>query len=229
MPISPLTLGPDCTTHAVLIGGGLLGGAIIGWALPFVAEWMVSLPWAPWQGPAKLVTAWQTGWTGYLLIAIGILAGGVFGLYALSDLVSVTIDRQSLTIGKQSARLVLPREDISGIFFDEKDLVLTGKGGAEVHRTRAETERRQLGEALLAYGWPYLDHDPFATRVTPWVPHAARLPADVNSMLEARSRALSQKKQDEAQGLARELGAAGYVVRDRNGQQHVTHLNPADT
>ncbi|MDA2805236.1 YqeB family protein [Nocardiopsis suaedae] len=224
--------------------GGAAGGAAVvahpAWirlVLPFLglgagllvkgaAQWVISLPWAPFQGPLELLESLpEPGAT----IGAGVL-GAVGGLVLV-----FLIDHDALTVEVRTDRVGLARrgrthgharQDVEGVFMDGrgltgKRLVLLGGDGGELERLPCDLKEARVAEAFRVNGWPWLEADPYAGEFRRWVDGLPELPPAANALLRARREALEKDAEgDDADELRRELAGLGVVVRDEKERQY---------
>ena len=115
-----------------------LVGAGLGWALTAVLDWLLSLPWIPLRGPLSLLDSVPDQITLPVLIGLGLVAGVVFGLYALHEELSITVNDHWVRLQRGDADLRLDRSAIADVFLDGKDLVLLGHDSNELAREKTD-------------------------------------------------------------------------------------------
>ena len=85
-----------------------LVGAGLGWALPVLLDWLLGLPWIPFGGLMSLIDSVPDEIALPVLIGLGLVAGVIFGLYALHEEQPVEKhigNGRPVEGGKQSCRL----------------------------------------------------------------------------------------------------------------------------
>ena len=154
----PVVVGPTSLDRLLLWCGSPALGALIAYGLLRLAGWMTGLPWAPFQGPARLVDE-LLGERGALGVAIcaglGVVAGAVFAAHAVGEIAVVTVDGDRLDIVLGDARTELARQHVTDVFVDRKDLVVLGvrpRAGSP-DRTAADDGPAAAGP-VPAYGAP---------------------------------------------------------------------------
>ena len=198
-----------------------LVGAGLGWALTALLDWLLSLPWMPLRGPLSLIDSVPDQIALPVLIGLGLIAGVVFGLYALHEELSITIDGQRIRLQQGNADRRLDRTAIADAFLDGKDLVLLGHDSNELAREKTDRPAARLAEAFARHGYPWrAEGDPRAGQFRLWTENAQGLPAGARPMLSMRARALKEKKAADAADLRAELINLGVVVRDEGGKQY---------
>ncbi|MEV0218509.1 hypothetical protein [Streptomyces sp. NPDC050704] len=197
------------------------GGAVAGWLVTLLADWLVTLEWAPLKGPAKLLTSIPEPGQTIGAIGVGALAGLLLGFIALHESLTVRVsdDRLVLTIRDEDQEF--RRDEIALACRDGKQLVLLAPDAMEIARERCDLPWRRLAEAFAGHGYRWADEDPHRDEFRRWVPGTPGLPKGANALLRARAETL--KKEDDASD-ARELRAEllrlGVVVRDEGGRQY---------
>jgi hypothetical protein len=195
-------------------------GAALGWGLVALLDWLLGLPWIPLRGPLTLVDSIPDAIALPVLVGLGVVAGVLFGLYALQDEPFVTVGDEDVRLRRGSADRRLPRSAVHAVFLDRKDLVLLGDDGNELDREKIDRPADRLAEAFTRHGYPWRDADPRAGDYRLWTATAQGLPSGAGALLSIRARALKDNKSADAQHLRAELINLGVVVRDEGGQQY---------
>ncbi|MFF0595312.1 YqeB family protein [Streptomyces antibioticus] len=196
-------------------------GVGVGLLVPFLADWLVSLPWAPLKGPAELVDSVpepaRTLGTG----VVGAVVGLFFGFGALHESLTVTVDDARVGLAVRGEKREFAREEIALAARDGKQLVLLSRTGAELARENCGLPWARLARAFTEHGYRWVDEDPHREQFRRWVPGAAGLPEGANALLHARARALKAKDDaSDARELRTELGRLGVIVRDEKDRQY---------
>jgi hypothetical protein len=200
-----------------------LVGAGAGWLLKSVASWVASLPWAPLQGPFKLVASFGEPQATIGAVVTGAVAGLVLAFIAEQESLTVAVspDQVSMKRGESSRRI--ERTSVNAVFLDGKQLVLLGRSGEELAREASDLDADRLQAAFLARGYPWrADGDPYKHEYRLWVEGMPDLPAGADALLKARARALGKGDdgKDDAAELRAELARLGIVVREENKRQY---------
>jgi hypothetical protein len=193
-------------------------GALLGWGLSAVAAWYAGLPWAPMQGPVKLVASIPQPWGLVVALAIGVAAGLAFAYFWAREMVTLTVASGRVRIESGEFQRVVDRPVAA--FRDGKKLVLLGADGDERARETVELSFDRVRAAFEERGYKWLDADPYADDYKIWVPDEPALPVGANALLKAREKALSKKENAESAELRRELGKLGIVVREEKNRQY---------
>lgn len=196
-------------------------GAVIGWLVTLLADWLVTLPWAPLQGPAELLTSVPEPGLSIGAVVVGALAGLLVGFIAVHESLSVSISDSQVVLTIRDTSQVFQRNEIALAFRDGKQLVLLDPNSLEVAREESGLPWRRLADAFAEHGYSWADEDPHREEFRRWVPGTPGLPEGADAILKARARALDRKDDPEdARELRRELTKLGVVVRDDNGRQY---------
>lgn len=215
-------VGPAAWERALFWVGVPLLGAGAGWLLKVVAGWAASLPWAPFQGPLRLIGSIPATPFTIGAVAVGALAGVVLALIAEEYYVKVTVDDDGVTVVCRGVRREVPRRSIAAVFRDAKQLVLLDHDGGEPIRQGGDLPaERRLADAFLAHGYPWLaDGDPHRDDFQRWVDGHPDLSVAAHAFLKARLTALEKDDAADVEELRRELAKLGIVVREEKKRQY---------
>ncbi|RNL87657.1 hypothetical protein EFW17_00505 [Halostreptopolyspora alba] len=207
--------------RALIWGGFPLVGAVLGWLLPIVADWAVSLPWFPFQGPLELAAGLPAPAATVGGLILGVATGVVLALVSESEYTTVTVDDNKVTLRNDTATRTVERADVTAVFRDGAALVLLGPDTGELARQGGDMPAQErLRAAFRRHGYPWRDDgDPHAEHYQRWVEDLPDLSASAHALLKARARALEREDRSDAEQLRSELAGLGVVLRDREGKQ----------
>ncbi|MFC9682776.1 hypothetical protein [Streptomyces sp. NPDC056948] len=196
-------------------------GAVAGALLPLLARGLLTLPWAPLEGPAELLTSVPEPALTLGTVAVGALAGLLLGFTAVHESLSVSISDTHVTLTIRDSAQSFAREEIAALFRDGKQLVILAPDGLEPAREHCGLSWPRLTAALSAHGYPWAEQDPHRADYRRWVPGTPGLPEGADALLRARARALKDSDDaDDARELRGELLRLGVVVRDEEKRQY---------
>ncbi|MFF6876720.1 hypothetical protein ACFY9S_15550 [Streptomyces sp. NPDC012474] len=196
-------------------------GAVGGVLLPLIARWLLTLPWAPLEGPAELLTSVPEPALTLGTITVGVLGGLLLGFTAAHESLSVRVRDTHVTLAVRDGSPEFTREEISVFFRDGKQLVLLGPDGMELAREHCGLPWQRLADALAEHGYTWAEEDPYRAEFRRWVPGTPGLPEGADALLRARAQA--RKHEDDAKDareLRGELLRLGVVVRDEEKRQY---------
>ncbi|MER7714587.1 hypothetical protein ABTX83_29215 [Streptomyces werraensis] len=164
-------------------------GAVLGALVPLLAQWLVTLRWAPFKGPAELLTSVPEPWLTLGATGVGALLGLVVGFLAVHESLAVRIGDAGIVLTVQDVSRLFRREDVASAHRDGKQLVLLAPDGAELARESSSLSLSRLAEALTAHGHRWELEDPHREVWRRWVPGTPDLPEGADSVLRpARAR-----------------------------------------
>ncbi|MFD8121506.1 hypothetical protein ACFV3T_10445 [Streptomyces albidoflavus] len=214
-------LGPSAGEQIFVSLVFLVGGAGLGWLLELLASWLVTLPWAPMQGPAELITSIPQPGLTIGLVVVGALVGLVAGFAVQQDELKLSISGEAVRLTRKENEQYVPGSGIAAAFLDDKQLVLLGRKDEELAREKCDLGGDKLSAAFSAHGYTWIEQDPHRAEFRPWVSGTPGLPEGANALFTARQHALKKSKTgDEQRELREELAKLGLVVRDDKGRQY---------
>ncbi|MFJ9413355.1 hypothetical protein ACIRPT_04220 [Streptomyces sp. NPDC101227] len=215
----PTVLGRSAWGTACVYVVFVLVGTGVGQLAGLLADWLVTLPWAPLQGPARLLASIPGPWW---LPAAGAVAGLVLGLVAQHEELVVRLTDERVVLRRKGRDREFPHEAIATVCRDGKQLVLLGHDGGELTREECDLDAGRAADAFTGHGYTWADADPHQGEFRRWVPDAPELPEAANAFLKARQGALEKKgpSDDDVRELRDELARLGVVVRDEKRRQY---------
>jgi len=219
-PAGPSVLGLSLPDRILVIVGAPAIGLALGYFLPRIAKWVVTLPWAPLQGPLKLVASLQGGWVGIAFPAAGLVLGIVLAWFVIAESLTVTLTAAEIRLAKGDRSRVVARAAVDAVFLDDDKLVVLDRASRQLVREKFEGTGDAAAQAFRSHGYPWVEEDPYAELFRRWVPGTPDLPPAVNAVLSAREVVLKKKAADEIAELRDEVQKLGFVVRDKGVRQY---------
>ncbi|WP_449374923.1 YqeB family protein, partial [Bacillus licheniformis] len=116
-------------------------GAVLGWFLPVIADWVLTIPIVPFKGPLEFITSLNNFWVSIIAAVIGIVAGLFFSQYIFTEILQVFISDQNVKLLFKEKEVVIEKKDISAVYLENKDLVVLDHKGTELYREQLESKR----------------------------------------------------------------------------------------
>ncbi|WP_411136771.1 hypothetical protein [Streptomyces sp. C10] len=199
----------------------VLLGAGAGWLVKVLAQWLVTLPWAPMQGSTKLLTSVPEPWLTVGVVCAGAALGLIVGLIAQYEELSVAVSNERITLTRKAKDREFARDRVVQVFLDGKQLVLLDADKGELARETCELNAQRVADAFRTHGYSWADEDPYKDDFRRWVSDMPGLPQGANALLKARAQLLDKKSSTEdLRELREELARVGVVVRDEKRQQY---------
>lgn len=216
----PSIIGPPSWFQpAVLVVLPLLG-LFLGLGILAIADWVAGLAWAPFQGPFQLVAEAPRPAATIVVLALGAVAGLVFGLVVLGDSLVIEVTEEAVVLRRGDTVTRVERTELGSVHLDAKELVFLDETGLEVARVASDLPVDRVRSSLVEARHPWRDSDPFADDFRRWVEDTPDLTGAANAVLAARARALGKGEAKDAADLRRELIKLGLVLRDRDDRQY---------
>lgn len=218
---SKTVVGFSTATGIFLYGGFGLAGLVLGYFLPSITGFALSLPWVPFEGPMKLINAMNGSWVEFALALLGLVVGLVVASISIKETLVTTITDKEVQFDKDGHLQSIARQDIYTIFLDGKELVILGDSGYELARELIDEAPAVVMEGFEQHSYPWnLDGDPYKDVYRRWVPEDPGISPSANALLKVREKALEEKNKEEINDLRSELAKLGYVVRDEKEHQY---------
>ncbi|MCF7616682.1 hypothetical protein P9D51_18565 [Bacillus sonorensis] len=196
-------------------------GAVLGWFLPVIADWMLMIPIVPFKGPLEFVASFNSYWVSIIAAIIGIIAGLFFSQYIFNEILKVLISDQNVRLLMKEKEEMIEKKEISTVYLENKDLVILGVNGNELYREQIEAKKPLVEKAFKHHGYQWAEEDPFKNKYQRWVADHPHFPSHINALLSARERALQENQQEEAKILRKDLSKLGVVIQDNDKRQYV--------
>jgi hypothetical protein len=111
----PTDLGYGRVGQAIFLVVPAVTGAALGWGLVALLNWLLGLPWIP-RVPLSLLDSIPDAVALPVLIGLGVVAGGLFGLDALHDELFLTVGDDEVRLERGDADRRLPRTAVHAVF-----------------------------------------------------------------------------------------------------------------
>ncbi|POX39405.1 hypothetical protein C3486_18465 [Streptomyces sp. Ru73] len=213
-------VAPTTGARAFVWAGFPVLGAVLGWLLDAVADWVAALPWAPVQGPFRLLASLPEPQATIGATVLGLLAGLLLARLAERDYVYAAVGPDLATLTRDGRDHLLHRPAIGAVFADGGHLVALGHRTEELLRLKGDFDGARFAAAFRAHGYPWRDGDPHAKEYRRWVDGLPALDAAAHALLKARAHALRKGRAADAAQLREELAALGVVVREEKKEQY---------
>ncbi len=209
---------PGGQVALVWTGSPFLGAAVL-YLLKRISGWVADLPWAPLQGPFRLVASAPEPWVTIGAVGLGALGGLVLAGMAAHDRLAVEVFDEGVEFDRGGRLRNFDRTLVSGAFQDGKQLVLLGVDTGELARERHDLSAERLAGAFRSHGYQWLDGDPHEGEYRRWVAGTPDLPPGADALLKVRAEALRKGDGEDAAQLRDELSRLGVVVREEGKRQ----------
>ncbi|QKG85137.1 50S ribosomal protein L29 [Kroppenstedtia pulmonis] len=203
-------------------------GAVLGWFLPSIADWALTLPWAPFQGVLELITSFRGPWVATITAILGLIAGYAFAHYVITESLGIYISNEQVKLVFKEKEDIIAKKDISAVYVEDKQLILLGTGGSELYREQHESKKKMIQDAFKRHHYPWENEDPFQDAYHLWVTDDPALSPNVNALLQTRAQALEEEEKDDAKVLRKELAKLGVVIRDEGKWQYIRMSKKSD-
>ncbi len=196
-------------------------GVVVGRLAPLLADWLVTLRWAPLQGPAELLSSVPEPWRTVGAVGVGVILGLFVAFLAVHESLRVRLSGDRVVLTIRDASKEFTRDEVALAVRDGKQFVLLGPDGMELAREDCHLSWPRLADAFAEHGYRWADEDPHREEFRRWVPGVPGLPEGADALLRARAEARKKESGGEdARELRGELLRLGVVVRDEKKRQY---------
>lgn len=131
------------------------GGALLVGALPWLLDWLGSVPFIPFKGVADWMTGFDQWWAPLARIGGGLLVGLVLALLTVWDEYRLEVGSLDIVVVHGDDRRTLRRDQVVGIHRDGKKVTIDGEHGRVLFDQKLEAKREDVRAAFLAREWPW--------------------------------------------------------------------------
>lgn len=214
------SLGLSTGDRLLLRTGGPALGALLGYFLPTIAAWLLTLPWIPMRGPIRLIASFDGEWAVAALVVVGLVLGLLLAHAAIAESLRVTVTDHLLRLERDGESRTIERRLVDVVFLDGPELVVLDRASRQLVRERHESTAAAVARTFHAHGYRWREGDPYQELYRRWVPDTPDLPPPVNAVLAAREIALRKKVRRDVGELRDEVQKLGFVVRDDGPRQY---------
>lgn len=201
-------------------------GAGLGWFLPVIAEWLLTLSFIPgmFLFPLELIVSWNSVRLTIIAGVIGMIAGIFFSQFIFSEILKATISDEEIKLLFKNKEETIKKKDIFAVYMEDQQIVILDFDGNERYRERLESKKTFVQEVLYSHNYPWTEEDPFKDQYQRWVTGHPDYPANINTLLAAREQAMKKEEEEEAKVLRKDLAQLGVVIRDEMERQYVRKI-----
>ena len=125
----------------------------LAWALPWLLDLALGLPFFPWQRRLELADSLTDNVSSWVLSGIAIVIGLVVAAVLIHVEPKLTVTRDQLTLAKGDNEQRFPREQVGSVHLDKKTLVLRAADGSELVSQKLSAAPADVRAALDRHGW----------------------------------------------------------------------------
>ncbi|MGL5863956.1 MAG: YqeB family protein [Phycicoccus sp.] len=152
---SSTRLGFDREARMLIYAAGTVVGAIVGVSLPYLARWVGDLPWAPFQGPMRLLGSFDPSWATWGRPAIGAALGALFAAYVIHQSPVLYVSDSHIEVIERGDRRRVPRSEVAGVYRTRNRIVVESDRGRRLFDGEVEGGKRVVRDAFLDHGYPW--------------------------------------------------------------------------
>ncbi|MBU8568226.1 hypothetical protein KM914_17730 [Virgibacillus pantothenticus] len=201
-------------------------GGVLGWYIPAIADWLLTLPFIPMEGLLEKIVSFDRFLVSVIASVIGIILGFAFSWYVFYETLKIQISEQEVQLYIRNTQQVIKKGDITAVFMEQKQLVIQDLDGNESFREVSDIEVERVEEAFREHGYPWCDEDPYLHEFRKWELGNSVFPSEINSILYERLKAIREDEEKQANLLKQDLNKLGVVVKDRKTEQYVRMVKP---
>lgn len=136
-------------------------GAIFGWFIPTIVEWVIKIPLIPLEGLFEWIASLESRWFSVIAAIVGMIAGLIFVFYVFRETLEITITDKEVKLNVKEKENVIQKNEISSIYMAGKELVFLGIEGNELFRGHPDLKQERISEAFTQHWYPWKDKDPY--------------------------------------------------------------------
>ncbi|MEV0717678.1 hypothetical protein [Asanoa sp. NPDC050611] len=196
-------------------------GVGLGWVVQWAAGWVAGLPVAPLKGVFRAIDEAPDPQAALAAMGVGLVLGVIVAVLAVADMLVIRVGAGEVELSRGGKKRSFARGDVTGVFFDGKELVLLGRASTELAREKTDLSKTGVEAAFTAKGYPWLaGGDPHRDEFRIWTRLDDDLPGVAHGLLIDRATALEKGRSEDAAVLREQLLKLGVVVRDEKKKQY---------
>lgn len=194
-------------------------GGLIGWFIPFIAQWLLKLPIVPLEKLIGFIASLNSPWVSIVATIIGIIVGILLTFIIFDESLEITVSDHQLQFKLGDKLDSIEKKDISAIYMENKEIIVLSQESCELYRGLIDIKKGTVQDTFTVHHYPWHAQDPFQNEYERWVLGHPDFPEKVGALLYAREQALKEDKKKDTQFLREDLAKLGAVIKDeRNGQ-----------
>ncbi|WP_028045489.1 hypothetical protein [Cellulomonas sp. URHE0023] len=131
-------------------------GTAIGALLPPVARWAAELPWAPFQGPLRLLGSFDDPWLGWGRPGLGLVAGLTFGAWLIVDSAVLEIGPERINVRRRGqVERVIERDVVASVRPRGSTIIIETDRGRTLFARDVEGDKAVVRSAFVDQGYPW--------------------------------------------------------------------------
>lgn len=124
-PEPTVRLGLDRGDTVFLVVACAMAGLGLGVAAPYVAGWLVDLPWAPFRGPLQLIGSFDSPWAVWIRPVVGLLLGLALAAYLVEQTPVLHVSAEQIEVTRRGTTRRIARSDVAGVYRDGRDVFVS--------------------------------------------------------------------------------------------------------
>lgn len=137
-----------------LVGCGVVGGAVLGFVLVPVTDWLSAQPWIPWRGLVRALERFADWAEVWIRVPVGIVVGALVGLWLVEQTVTVEVSDRDVVVVKEGKRRRWSRAQVGEALLEGRRFSLRDHEDADLVAEKIDGEPEELRAALVRHGWP---------------------------------------------------------------------------
>lgn len=133
-----------------------LGGAGLGAIFPLLAGWVAELPWAPFQGPLRLLASFDEQWLVWGRPILGLVLGLALAAWVILDSPVLEVSQERIEVRRRGeVQRVIERPKVAAVYPKGAKIVIETEAGRVLFEGDIEGERDRVRAAFIEQGYPW--------------------------------------------------------------------------
>src|SRR5690625_4556632 len=141
---------------------------VVSYFLPTLFGWLVNVPIIGDAAAVRFISNFDAWWQILITMLAGLILGLLLTGIIYDDILKLEIFTSKIKIDFKDKQWELQKENIYGVYKDDKHLVIISNDESELLRETTEHKEEELRSVFSRFNYPWFDRDPYKADFLEW-------------------------------------------------------------